>query len=121
MINSSKQRKSKIPSALLWGCSSGKLTRQGIHDPAGSALNYLLGGAQFVVGNLWDVTDRDIDKYSIDCMQQVFPRDPSSLESTIGGGVSIGKGISNSRNVCKLQYIVGCAPVMYGLPAHITS
>jgi separase len=59
---------------VLMGCSSAKLSsvnaskhdhcREGhIHiEPEGIALNYLIGGAPCVIGNLWDVTDRDIDR-----------------------------------------------------------
>jgi separase len=36
------------------------------------ALNYLLGGADSVLANLWDVTDRDIDKLSMECMRLFF-------------------------------------------------
>lgn len=60
---------------VLMGCSSGKLQSVNapkenpdgcaypIHyEPEGIALTYLLCGAPCVVGNLWDVTDRDIDR-----------------------------------------------------------
>lgn len=66
-----KQMK-RCPSAFLWGCSSGHLRRSGVHDPYGGAIAYLLGGASFVVGNLWDVTDGDIDKLSMHCMGSLF-------------------------------------------------
>lgn len=61
-------------SVILMGCSSGILKsvnqRSGpqIHEariycePEGVALSYLCAGAPCVVGNLWDVTDRDIDR-----------------------------------------------------------
>lgn len=60
---------------LLMGCSSGKLKSVNcpkdntsgfvypIHyEPEGIALSYIYAGAPCVVGNLWDVTDRDIDR-----------------------------------------------------------
>mmetsp|Transcript_18682 Transcript_18682/g.52242 ORF Transcript_18682/g.52242 Transcript_18682/m.52242 type:complete len:732 (-) Transcript_18682:3095-5290(-) len=62
-------------SVLLMGCSSGKLTsinRKNFdsieqvplyYEPEGVALSYLCAGAPCVVGNLWDVTDNDIDRY----------------------------------------------------------
>jgi separase len=55
-------------SVVLMGCSSGKLqsvngrVRTMHYEPEGIALTYLLSGAPCVVGNLWDVTDRDIDR-----------------------------------------------------------
>ena len=62
-------------SVILMGCSSGKLesiNRKGsdsisqetlFYEPEGIALSYLIAGAPCVVANLWDVTDRDIDRY----------------------------------------------------------
>jgi len=59
---------------LLMGCSSGKLIsinrKHSIsieetplyYEPEGIALSYLCAGAPCVIGNLWDVTDNDIDR-----------------------------------------------------------
>ena len=105
-MESNKLRVKKVASSLLWGCSSGKLSVYGVHDPFGTAINYLLGGAKFVVGNLWDVTDKDLDKISVECMSKYLSLDNTSDFSEI---------THNSRSVCKLPYIVGCAPVVYGL------
>ncbi len=60
-------------SLILMGCSSGALlsvNQQNGHamdtdihfEPEGLALSYLCAGAPCVVSNLWDVTDRDIDR-----------------------------------------------------------
>ena len=54
-------------SVVLMGCSSGKVkqwqTPFGVRAQGGIALSYLRAGAPCVVGNLWNVTDRDIDRY----------------------------------------------------------
>lgn len=50
--------------ALLMGCSSGALKEAGEFEPYGMPLAYLLGGSAAVVANLWDVTDKDIDRFS---------------------------------------------------------
>ena len=59
---------------LLMGCSSGKLSSINrkhsdsieetplYYEPEGIALSYLCAGAPCVIGNLWDVTDNDIDR-----------------------------------------------------------
>lgn len=59
---------------LLMGCSSGKLISINrkhfksieetplYYEPEGVALSYLCAGAPCVIGNLWDVTDNDIDR-----------------------------------------------------------
>eukprot|EP00667_Euglena_gracilis_P000685 EG_transcript_686 len=47
---------------MLIGCSSGRLSAVADLDPHGAPLNYLLAGSPCVVSNLWDVTDKEIDK-----------------------------------------------------------
>ena len=99
----------------MWGCSSGRLRRNGIHDPQGTALCYLAAGAPFVVGNLWDVTDVDIDKFSIQCMGFLLCSEKDSDLRRVPCA------LIESRGVCKLKRAVGFAPVIYGLPSFINS
>jgi separase len=49
---------------MLFGCSSGKLREAGDFEPWGTPYTYLLGGSPSLLANLWDVTDRDIDRLS---------------------------------------------------------
>ncbi|KAJ3077267.1 hypothetical protein HDU98_004229 [Podochytrium sp. JEL0797] len=49
---------------FLMGCSSGKLSARGEFDVSGTALNYMMGRSPTIVANLWDVTDRDVDRFS---------------------------------------------------------
>ena len=70
------------------------------------ALSYLAAGAPFVLANLWDVTDKDIDKLSISCMG-----------AALGEGEAVSTSLVKSRAVCKLGHVVGCSPVLYGIPA----
>ncbi|KAK3942394.1 Separin [Diplogelasinospora grovesii] len=50
---------------LLMGCSSAKLNEAGEgFEVYGPVWNYLMAGAPAVVGTLWDVTDRDIDRFA---------------------------------------------------------
>jgi len=94
----------------------------GVYDPKGPALHYLLAGAPFVLGNLWDVTDKDIDKLSMECMKKVFDVE-DWRENIVSGCESrdISEALKMSRNVCKLKYAVGCAPIIYGIPFRISS
>ncbi|XP_012569077.1 separase isoform X2 [Cicer arietinum] len=48
---------------FLMGCSSGSLTLNGSYAPQGVPLSYLLAGSPSIVANLWEVTDRDIDRF----------------------------------------------------------
>lgn len=88
-------------------------------------MNYIIGGAGYVIANLWDVTDKDIDKLSIHCMQKLFSvsHDPTGTASGIIDGtkphvpcMSPAEALTASRDVCKLKNAVGSAPVVYGLP-----
>ncbi|GLB42455.1 putative peptidase family C50 [Lyophyllum shimeji] len=105
---------------MLWGCSSGALREMGDFDRVGTPYNYMLAGCPCLVANLWDVTDRDIDKFS----QSVFDR--LGLTSTgvkqwgrRDGQVSVVAAIGQSRDTCKLKYLTGAAPVVYGIPFYL--
>ncbi|KAI2618658.1 peptidase family C50-domain-containing protein [Hypomontagnella submonticulosa] len=50
--------------ALLMGCSSASLADVGRFECHGPVWNYMLAGCPAVVGTLWDVTDRDIDRFA---------------------------------------------------------
>ncbi|TVU28695.1 hypothetical protein EJB05_20225, partial [Eragrostis curvula] len=50
--------------ALLMGCSSGTLHCKGSYAPRGAPLSYLSAGSPAVIANLWDVSDKDIDRFS---------------------------------------------------------
>jgi len=142
-----KLRKCYCPAALLWGCSSGRLSVRGVHDPGGAALAYLVNGAPYVLANLWDVTDKDIDKLSVACMQTLFDsaeavgRDLTKAQapkayahksanfssmhitdaSESGVETTVAAALAQSRNACKMGFAVGAAPVMYGLPTRMTA
>jgi separase len=50
---------------FLFGCSSVHLTENGIYEPSGMLASYLTAGAPAVVGMLWDVTDKDCDRFAV--------------------------------------------------------
>ncbi|KAI8901507.1 peptidase family C50-domain-containing protein [Globomyces pollinis-pini] len=104
----------KVPVALLFGCSSGQLKANGEFDPYGIVLTYLNKGCPAVVGNLWDVTDIDFDRFSIKFLQNWGLFTPSKSKY-----YSICESLAMSRDECKLKYLVGAAPVVYGLPVHL--
>ncbi|KAI1752293.1 peptidase family C50-domain-containing protein [Xylaria castorea] len=62
--------------ALLMGCSSASLTHVGQFEPYGPIRDYMLAGSPAVVGTLWDVTDRDIDRFAAAVFEDwgLFPR-----------------------------------------------
>lgn len=54
------------------------------------------------------MTDKDIDRYT-----QHIIKDGLSSDKD---GLSLLDLIPSARKACKLQYLVGCASVVYGLP-----
>ncbi|KAL7595966.1 hypothetical protein Lser_V15G29776 [Lactuca serriola] len=48
---------------LLMGCSSGSLSLNGSYSPKGAPLYYLFAGSPVIVANLWEVTDKDINRF----------------------------------------------------------
>ncbi|KAJ9643514.1 separin protein [Coniosporium tulheliwenetii] len=53
------------PTALLYGCASAALTTHGAFEPSGMLAAYVAAGAPAVLGMLWDVTDRDCDRFAV--------------------------------------------------------
>lgn len=115
-------------SALLMGCSSGALKTQGRHDATGVALLYMQAGAPAVVANLWDVTDRDIDRFTqrvLETWLRIYAdddHDGDGDDDQDGDGdaapafASLLAAVGEARTVCRLPYLVGAAPVSYGIP-----
>ena len=71
-----------------------------------------------LVANLWDVTDKDIDKFS----QSVFDKlSLNSMKEERSGSnkISIVAAVAQSRDSCKLKYLTGAAPVVYGIPFYL--
>src|SRR5699024_8706530 len=73
----------------------------------GMALYYLMSGSPAVVGNLWDVTDKDLDRYTMKVLDTWIDEEPENPLSLI---------VSSARQECKLKSIIGAAPVYYGVP-----
>lgn len=138
------------PAALLWGCSSGRLRAMGVHDALGTAVYYLLAGSPCVVANLWDVTDKDIDKLCMAHMQLCFDGAAGAITAELdsssssksgsskngavapgkedhqelkqgptGGVLNVSTALAMSRGVCRMQFAVGAAPVVYGIPVSV--
>ncbi|XP_040845089.1 separin [Ochotona curzoniae] len=96
--------------AFLFGCSSAALAVHGNLEGAGIVLKYIMAGCPLFLGNLWDVTDRDIDRYA---------------EALLQGWLGAGPGapllyyISQARQAPRLKYLIGAAPIAYGLPVSL--
>ncbi|KAI9484692.1 peptidase family C50-domain-containing protein [Zychaea mexicana] len=107
----------QCPVAILMGCSSGTLMDKGEYDPDGYIMNYLLGGSPAVVANLWDVTDKSIDQLTGKMLNTWGLLKQNANRST----VSLVEAVSSSRDACTLPYLIGAAPIVYGVPVYIKS
>ena len=133
--------------ALLMGCSSGTMTEAGEFESYGVPMTYLYAGAPAVVGTLWDVTDKDIDRFTMTTLQSwglfTEPGDERrsiwtkglSNKSRITKGVRVAEAfaddlehkkialdeaVGQGRDACILRYLNGAAPVMYGTPVFLS-
>ena len=59
-----------------------------------------------VAANLWDVTDGDIDRFTIAMMER------------LSAGDNVSQAVAAARQSCVLKFLVGAAPVVYGIPVN---
>lgn len=87
------------PATFLMGCSSASLNEAGEFECYGPVWNYMLAGCPAVVGTLWDVTDRDIDRFAGRAFEEwgLFPRG-TFAEQDRKGSKARGKSRSSSRS-----------------------
>ena len=82
-------------------------------------------GCPVAVANLWDVTDRDIDRFSQAVLAKWLREDTCFEEVSArsshndGHGVCVSMSVTNSRNACRLSSLIGAAPVCYGIPVAV--
>jgi separase len=86
------------------GYSSGELVDDGDLDRFGVPYSCLGAGSVCVVGNLWNVTDRDIDRFLMELLRT----------SVLTCSCDIAEAVAVARQSCKLRYLTGAAPVVYG-------
>jgi separase len=60
-----REKRPGCATTFLFGCSSVHLSDNGIYEPSGMLASYLTAGAPAVVGMLWDVTDKDCDRFAV--------------------------------------------------------
>ncbi|CAG9985690.1 unnamed protein product [Clonostachys byssicola] len=126
------------PATFLMGCSSAALTDAGEFECYGPVWNYLVAGCPAVVGTLWDVTDRDIDRFAGRAFEEwgLFSKGtfkeadkgkgvakgPAKTDEETGGlvsGVSLSEAVARARDACRMRYLNAAAVVMYGIPVYI--
>jgi separase len=71
-----------------------------------------------LIATLWDVTDRECDRFA----QSVFTSlglDERRNKPDGKDGTSVVQAVATAREVCKLKYLTGAAPVVYGIPFYL--
>ncbi|KAI9032296.1 peptidase family C50-domain-containing protein [Hyaloraphidium curvatum] len=110
--------------ALLVGCSSGKLKDLGEFEPMGTPVHYLMAGCPTILANLWEVTDKDIDAFAYRVLMDwgMLHEAKEAEQGDRASGApwpSITACVAASRGECKLKYLNGAAPVVYGVPSYV--
>ncbi|ABO94714.1 Separase, putative [Ostreococcus lucimarinus CCE9901] len=100
---------------VLMGCSSGVYDIMECSSLSSISMLYLLAGAPIVIANMWDVTDRDIDRFSSRLLEQwlSYSMNESPEFQCASDAVRV------ARYACQLKYLVGAAPIIYGVPTSI--
>lgn len=121
---------------FLFGCSSAKMTEHGRLESSGMPRAYMLGHAPAVVGCLWDVTDREIDRVALKALSEwglIDRNDERVLEGLKKKGrkgrvkekqqkdastrpKTLTEAVTEGRGACMLRYLCGAAVVVYGVP-----
>ncbi|KAK4163434.1 Separin [Cladorrhinum sp. PSN259] len=118
---------------LLMGCSSAALVEAGEFEPAGPAWNYMMAGSPAVVGTLWDVTDRDIDRFAGRCFEEWGLLREGSVKVDGKGGIRVNKSkgggdkvkrslveaVAVAREACRFRYVTAAAVAVYGIPVFV--
>ena len=90
-------------------------------------------GCPVAIGNLWDVTDRDIDRFAKTLLEKwlsegkgegsMHEAEAEQDSSDIAQGserlLCVSRSVSESRHVCRLPHLIGAAPVCYGVPTSV--
>jgi separase len=133
---------------FLMGCSSGKMVECGQFEPYGVPYDYMHAGSAAVVGTLWDVTDKDIDRFAMETFvrwgllgrgavkEETKPRvrklrgngrtakqnadpDEKPAGERIRKAVGLDDAVAKARQACLLRFLNGAAPVIYGVPVYL--
>ncbi|KAI5926376.1 peptidase family C50-domain-containing protein [Camillea tinctor] len=128
--------------ALLMGCSSASLADVGQFECHGPVWNYMHAGCPAVVGTLWDVTDRDIDRFAGRVFEEwgLMPRGTFAEEGKGKAKAKAAKGkkakgrekedapltslveaVARAReDACRFKYLTAAAVCVYGIPVYLS-
>ncbi|CAK7268035.1 separin protein [Sporothrix epigloea] len=113
--------------ALLMGCSSAGLNYNGEFELHGPVWDYMLAGCPAVVGTLWDVTDKDIDRFAGQVFEEwglvprgAFDDSKSSKRShSTRATASLVEAVARARDAPRFRYLTAAAVCVYGIPVYL--
>ena len=114
--------RNRAPIALLMGCSSCRPRdiEIGDYESSGPAIEFLTHGSAAVVGNLWDVSDGEIDRLTSSVLS-LWMGDRENDGNIEIETLSLADALARSRSKCRLPYLVGAACIVMGVPHVFTS
>lgn len=93
--------------------------------PQGAPLSYILAGSPVIIANLWEVTDKDIDRFG-KAMLNAWFRERSAtcvnndcMPTQCIHRPRIASFMAQARDACTLGFLIGASPVCYGVPTGI--
>ncbi|TVY17118.1 Separin [Lachnellula arida] len=113
---------------FLMGCSSGALTEVGEFEPYGTPINYMHAGSPALVATLWDVTDKDIDRFAkvtleswglFEGCESKKGKGKKKEGPVVVGAMSLVEAVAKGREACNLRYLNAAAVCVYGVPVYL--
>jgi len=111
---------------ILMGCSSGALVEAGEFECYGPPVSYMHGGCPALVATLWDVTDKDIDRFA----KRTFEYWGLFEEEGVGKGkgrkkaetprqnMSLAEAVAKGREACTMRFLNAASVCVYGVPVY---
>ena len=81
----------------------------------------MLAGCPAAIANLWDITDRDIDRFSEAVLSKWMCQrsNDAGSQSLTNPAACMSAAVTASSQACRLVSLIGAAPVCYGIPVSI--
>ncbi|KAI0999160.1 Separin [Podosphaera aphanis] len=122
----------KCAVSMLMGCSSGALAEAGEFEPYGPAMNYMHAGSHALVATLWDVTDKDIDRFAERTLEHwglyrrlTNPAKENGKKNVenqeIMHSCSLIEAVVEGKKSCNLRYLNAAAVCVYGIPVYLNN
>ena len=120
----------KCAVTMLMGCSSGALTEVGEFEPYGPPINYMHAGCPALVATLWDVTDKDIDRFAKSTFEhwglfesqetgaKVKRKRKAEGSVAVEQKLSLVEAVARGREACNLRHLNAAAVCVYGVPVY---